>query len=77
MNTPALSQSPGFPAAVHTAPPEVSVYEAARIMHWRKVGVVVVVQHHRPVGIVTDVESPVGHQPEPPRGSVDSLCTIA
>ena len=54
MNTPALSQSPGFPAAVHTAPPEVSVYDAARIMHWRKVGVVVVVQHHRPVGIVTD-----------------------
>ncbi len=54
MNTPALSQSPGFPAAVHTAPPEVSVYDAARIMHWRKVGVVVVVRHHRPVGIVTD-----------------------
>lgn len=54
MNTPALSQSPGFPAAVHTAPPEVSVYDAARIMHWRKVGVVVVVQHHRAVGIVTD-----------------------
>ena len=54
MNTPAMSQSPGFPAAVHTAPPEVSVYDAARIMHWRKVGVVVVVQHHRPVGIVTD-----------------------
>jgi CBS domain-containing protein len=54
MNTPALSQSPGFSAAVHTAPPEVSVYDAARIMHWRKVGVVVVVQRHRPVGIVTD-----------------------
>lgn len=54
MNTPALSQSPGFSTAVHTAPPEVSVYDAARIMHWRKVGVVVVVQHHRPVGIVTD-----------------------
>ncbi len=54
MNTPAFSQSPGFPAAVHTAPPEVSVYDAARIMHWRKVGVVVVVREHRPVGIVTD-----------------------
>lgn len=54
MNTPALSQSPGFPAAVHTAPPEVSVYDAARIMHWRKVGVVVVVRNHCPVGIVTD-----------------------
>ena len=54
MNTPALSQNPGFPAAVHTAPPEVSVYDAARIMHWRKIGVMVVVQHHRPVGIVTD-----------------------
>lgn len=54
MNTPAFSQSPGFPAAVHTAPPEVSVYDAARIMHWRKVGVVVVVRNHRPVGIVTD-----------------------
>ncbi|MEQ1793241.1 MAG: CBS domain-containing protein [Nitrospira sp.] len=54
MNTPAFSQSPGFPAAVHTAPPEVSVYDAARIMHWRKVGVVVIVQRHRPVGIVTD-----------------------
>jgi CBS domain-containing protein len=52
MNTPALSQSPGFPAAVHTAPPEVSVYDAARIMHWRKVGVVV--RNHRPVGIATD-----------------------
>lgn len=50
MHTPALSQS--FAAAVYTAPPEVSVYDAARIMHWRKVGVVV--QHHRPVGIVTD-----------------------
>ena len=49
-----MSQSPGFPAAVHTAPPEVSVYDAARIMHWRKVGVVVVVRNHRPVGIVTD-----------------------
>lgn len=54
MNTPAFSQSPGFPSAVHTAPPEVSVYDAARIMHWRKVGVVVVVRNHRPVGIVTD-----------------------
>ena len=54
MNTPALSQSPGFAAAVHTAPPEVSVYDAARIMQWRKVGVVVVVRQHRPVGIVTD-----------------------
>lgn len=54
MNTPALSQSPGFPAAVHTAPPEVSVYDAARIMHWRKVGVVVIVRNHCPVGIVTD-----------------------
>ncbi|SPP64797.1 hypothetical protein NITLEN_20437 [Nitrospira lenta] len=54
MNTPALSQSPGFPAAVHLAPPEVSVYDVARIMHWRKVGVVIVVQRHRPVGIVTD-----------------------
>ncbi len=54
MNTPAFSQSPGFSAAVHTAPPEVSVYDAARIMHWRKVGVVLVVRHHRPVGIVTD-----------------------
>lgn len=54
MNTPAFSQSPGFPSAVHTAPPEVSVYDAARVMHWRKIGVVVIVQHHRPVGIVTD-----------------------
>ena len=54
MNTSAFSQSPGFPAAVHTAPPEVSVYDAARIMHWRKVGVVVIVRQHRPVGIVTD-----------------------
>lgn len=54
MNTSAFSQSPGFPAAVHTAPPEVSVYDAARIMQWRKVGVVVVVRQHRPMGIVTD-----------------------
>lgn len=54
MNIPALSQSPGFPAAVHTAPPEVSVYDAARIMHWRTVGAVVVVRRHRVVGIVTD-----------------------
>jgi len=54
MNTSAFSQSPGFTAVVHTAPPEVSAYDAARIMHWRKVGVVVVVRHHRPVGIVTD-----------------------
>ncbi|MCC6139961.1 MAG: CBS domain-containing protein [Nitrospira sp.] len=54
MNSPALSQSPGFSAAVHTAPPEVSVYDAARIMHWRTVGAVVVVRRHRAVGIVTD-----------------------
>lgn len=54
MHTPAFSHSPGFPSAVHTAPPEVSVYDAARIMHWRKVGVVVIVKAHRPVGIVTD-----------------------
>jgi len=54
MNTSAFSHSPGFPSAVHTAPPEVSVYDAARIMHWRNVGVVVVVKNHRPVGIVTD-----------------------
>lgn len=54
METPAFSHSPGFPSAVHTAPPEVSVYDAARIMHWRKVGMVVVVKGHRPLGIVTD-----------------------
>lgn len=54
MNTSAFSHSPGFASAVHTAPPEVSVYDAARIMHWRNVGVVVVVKNHRPVGIVTD-----------------------
>lgn len=54
MNTSAFSHSPGFPSTVHTAPPEVSVCDAARIMHWRNVGVVVVVKHHRPVGIVTD-----------------------
>lgn len=54
MNTPAFSHSPSVATAVHTAPPEVSVYDAARIMHWRNVGVVLVVKNHRPVGIVTD-----------------------
>ncbi|MFO0707155.1 MAG: CBS domain-containing protein [Nitrospira sp.] len=54
MHTPAFSHSPGFASAVHTAPPEVSVYDAARIMQWRKVGIVVIVKDHRPLGIVTD-----------------------
>lgn len=54
MNTSVSSHSPGFLSAVHTAPSGVSVYDAARIMHWRNVGVVVVVKDHRPVGIVTD-----------------------
>jgi CBS domain-containing protein len=54
MNTPVFGQNPGFPLSVHTAPPDISVYDAARLMGWRKVGVIVVVQGHQPVGVVTD-----------------------
>lgn len=54
MHTPVFGQNPGFPSSIHTAPPEISSYHAARLMSWRKVGVVVVVRDHQPVGIVTD-----------------------
>ncbi|ALA60922.1 CBS domain-containing protein [Nitrospira moscoviensis] len=54
MHTPVFGQSPGFPSSVHTAPPTISVYDAARLMTWRHVGVIVVVRDHQPVGIVTD-----------------------
>lgn len=54
MHTSVLSQRPGFPSAAHTAPPNISASDAARLMAWRKVGAVLVVQDHRPVGIVTD-----------------------
>lgn len=54
MNTPVFGRSPGFPSSVHPAPPEISAYDAARLMAWRKIGVVVVVRDHQPIGIVTD-----------------------
>jgi CBS domain-containing protein len=54
MHTSALSQRPGFPSAVHTAPPEIPAHDAARLMAWRKVGAILVVEDHRPVGIITD-----------------------
>ena len=54
MNTPVFGQNPGFPSSIHTAPPDISAYDAARMMGWRKVGVIVVVRDHQPVGIVTD-----------------------
>jgi CBS domain-containing protein len=56
MNTPVFGQNPGFPSSIHTAPSDISAYDAARLMGWRKVGVIVVVRDHQPVGIVTDRE---------------------
>jgi len=54
MNTSVFGHNPGFPVSVHTAPPNISIYDAARLMGWRNVGVIVVVKDHQPVGIVTD-----------------------
>jgi CBS domain-containing protein len=54
VHTSALSQRPGFPSAAHTAPPEIPAHDAARLMAWRKVGAILVVEDHRPVGIITD-----------------------
>lgn len=68
----------GLSTTVHTAPPDISTQDVARLMTARGVGSVVIVEGRKPIGIVTDRDIVIrvtAHGLDPDKAPVGSVMT--
>jgi len=75
---PAMEEEKSLSATVHTAPPDISTQDVARLMTARGVGSVVIVEGRKPIGIVTDRDIVIrvtAHGLDPDKVPVESVMT--